>query len=151
VTNRLGSQIQSLLLIDENGRYFGGQEVANESKSVLRAITRDEAVKRILQLVRDNEPEAPAALQGTDRDYTWRRVRPSRRVYRPYRQQSSEDQMRESLASRALTDLAGLNGRPALELPPRSYVAVTEHGPEVETGVAHATEEGSFHVIVGQW
>jgi hypothetical protein len=59
--------------------------------------------------------------------------------------------LNENLANRALSDLAGMNGRPALELPARSYVAVTTTGPEVETGIPYASEEASFHVIVGRW
>jgi hypothetical protein len=36
-------------------------------------------------------------------------------------------------------------------LPARSYIAVTETGPEVTIGMDGADEEDSFHVIVGQW
>jgi hypothetical protein len=72
-------------------------------------------------------------------------------MYGRYRPQSSEGQLNENSASRALSDLAGLNGRPALDLPGRSYVAVTTTGPEVETGISYAEEEASFHVVVGRW
>jgi hypothetical protein len=68
-----------------------------------------------------------------------------------YRAQSGEGQLSENSASRALSDLAGMNGRPALDLPPRSYVAVTTTGPEVETGISYAKEDKSFHVVVGRW
>jgi hypothetical protein len=30
-------------------------------------------------------------------------------------------------------------------------VAITETGPEVETGISNATEESSFHVVQGVW
>ena len=40
---------------------------------------------------------------------------------------------------------------PALQLPPRSYVAVTKKGAEVAIGMANAEEVASFHVIVGRW
>jgi hypothetical protein len=56
-----------------------------------------------------------------------------------------------TLAGEALTNLAGLGGQPALDLPPRTYVAITELGPEVEVGISYAKEEASFHVIVGKW
>ena len=50
VANRLGTQIHSLLLIDEAGKFFGGEELANDSRVPLQAISRDEAVKRIIEL-----------------------------------------------------------------------------------------------------
>ena len=38
----------------------------------------------------------------------------------------------------------------ASDLPPRSFVAITETSPEVELGTPAAREESSLHVIVGQ-
>jgi hypothetical protein len=39
----------------------------------------------------------------------------------------------------------------ASDLPPRTFVAITETSPEVELGTASAREESSLHVIVGGW
>ena len=61
-----------------------------------------------------------------------------RRMSRQYGLQYSEQRLDDNLLSDALADLAGLAGQPALPLPPRSYVAVTETGPEVELGIAGA-------------
>ena len=151
IVNRLGTQIKSLLVLNDEGKFFSGEGLANESRVALAPISRDEAVKRIVQLVRDNEPEAPAELMGGERDFVSRRGRSPRRPFSRYRPQSNDGQLNENLASRALSDLAGMNGRPALELPARSYVAVTATGPEVETGISYAEEEASFHVVVGRW
>ncbi len=151
VSNRLGTQIESVLLIDEAGKFFGGEKLASDASAPLEAISREEAVKRIGNLVRDNQPESPAALAGSDRDFAGMRARSGRRMYRRYSQQDSTAQLTENLAAIAISDLAGLNGRPALDLPPRSYVAVTTSGPEVVIGIPNAKEEASFHVIVGRW
>jgi hypothetical protein len=151
VVNRLGTRIESLLVLDDAGKFFGGDGLENDSRVALMPISRDDAVKRIVQLVRDNEPELPAALSGSERDFTGRRGRSMQRYYGRYRSQSSEGQLNENLANRAISDLAGLNGRPALDLPARTYVAVTATGPEVETGISHAKEDASFHVVVGRW
>ena len=48
-------------------------------------------------------------------------------------------------------DFGEPNGRPPLELPACSYVAVTTHGPEIETGIPSAVEDTSFHVVVGRY
>ncbi len=150
IVNRLGARIESLLVLDEKGKFFGGEGLASESRVALASLSRDEAMKRIGTIVRDNEPETPAALSGSDRDFIGRRGGAMRRYSGRYRQ-SGEGQLKENLAGRAISDLAGMNGRPALDLPARSYVAVTLTGPEVETGISYAKEGGSFHVIVGRY
>jgi hypothetical protein len=151
ITNRFGTEIQWLIVLDDTGKFFSGSDLVSDSRVALKSISRDDAVKQIVALVRDNEPEAPAALSGSDRDFIGRRSRSPRRLFARYRPQGSSDQLNENLANRAISDLAGMNGRPALELPARSYVAVTATGPEVETGIPYAMEEGSFHMIVGRW
>ncbi len=151
VTNQLGTRIESLLVINDSGKFFGGDELANEARVALAPISRDDAVKRIGQIIRDNEPESPPELAGSERDFLSRRARTSRRLFSRYQPQMSNDQLTDSLANRAFLDLAGLNGRPALDLPARSYVAVTTTGPEVETGISYANEDASFHVIVGRY
>jgi hypothetical protein len=59
--------------------------------------------------------------------------------------------MDANLANASIATLAGTDGREGLALPPRSYVAVTETGPEVVFGMDGVEEQASFHVIVGQW
>jgi hypothetical protein len=151
IVNRLGTRIESLLVLDDSGKFFSGEELASESRVALAPISRDDAVKRIVQLVRDNEPEMPPEFAGSDRDGIGRQGRSTRRLFNRYRPHSANDQFNDSLMSRALSDLAGMNGRPALDLPARSYVAVTTTGPEVETGISYAKEDASFHVVVGRW
>jgi hypothetical protein len=151
ITNRLGTRIESLIVLDDAGKFFSGGDLKSDSRAALQPMSRAEAVKQIIALIRDNEPEAPAALSGSERDFVGRHGRSSRRLFARYRPQGGSDQLSENLASRAMSDLAGMNGRPALDLPARSYVAVTTTGPEVETGIPYAKEDGSFHVIVGRW
>jgi hypothetical protein len=151
IVNRLGTRIESLLVLDESGKFFSGDGLASESRVLLAPISRDDAVKRIVQLVRDNEPEMPAALSGSDRDFSGGGGRSMGRSFGRYRPPSGESHLNENLAGRAISDLAGMNGRPALDLPARSYVAVTSNGPEVDSGISYANEEASFHVIVGHW
>jgi hypothetical protein len=151
VVNRLGTRIDSLLVLDDAGKFFSGQKLASESRVALESTSRDDAVKRIVDLLRDSEPELPAELSGSDRDFLGRRGRLTRRMYSRFPRQQSEGQLNENIANRAVSDLAGMNGRPALDLPARSYVAVTATGPEVETGISYATENASFHVVVGRW
>jgi len=151
VTNRFGTPIEALLLFDDEGNIFSGENLAAEAAAVLQSISREDAIKWIVDIVRENQPEAPAALAGSDRDFSSLRGRSGRRMYRGYDPSAASGQLAENIANTAIADLAGLNGRPALDMPPRSYVAVTTTGPEVATGIPYAAEEASFHVIVGRW
>jgi hypothetical protein len=151
ITNRLGTKINTLLVLDENGKFFSSEGIEANARIALAAISRDAATKRIGELIRDNEPEFPEELTGTDRDYIGRQNRTSRRLFGRYRAPGGETTLSESLGGRVISDLAGMNGRPALELPGRTYVAVTAHGPEIETGIPSAVEDASFHIVVGRY
>jgi hypothetical protein len=150
--NQLGTAIRFLLVIDKDGKLFAGEKLSRESKSVLEPIERVDAIRRLRQLLTENQPEAPPALAGEDSDFQIMQRRQSRRMMsRQYGLQYSEQRLEANLLSDALADLAGLSGQPALPLPPRSYVAVTETGPEVVLGIPGAEEQASFHVVIGRW
>jgi hypothetical protein len=150
VTNRLGTQIDYLVAINGEGTVFAGEQLANEARTILQPVSYDAAAKQFAEIVRAHPFEPPPELAGSDRDFTGRRAR-GRRIYGRYRTQATIDQLLEGLSDRTISDLAGLNGQPPLSLPPRTYVAVTESGVEVETGIKNFKEDASFHVVVGQW
>jgi hypothetical protein len=149
--NDLGTAITYLVVMDEANKIWSGEKLSPGAVAFLQPAERIDAVERLRKLVKENAPELPAAL--TDDDSTYARMqRQQWRMYRGrYGSYSSEQTMETNLANDALTGLAGLAGREGLALPPRSYVAVTATGPEVEFGMNGAKEAASFHVVVGQW
>ncbi len=150
--NQLGTGIRFVLVTDKDGQLFSGEKLARESKSVLEPIERVDAIRRLRQLITENQPEAPPALAGEDTDFQIMQRRQSRRMMnRQFGLQYSEQRLEANLLGDALAELAGLSGQPALSLPPRSYVAVTETGPEVVLGIPSAEEQASFHVLIGRW
>jgi hypothetical protein len=151
VTNRLGTKIEYLAVINEDGAFFAGEQLADGARTVLQPVSHDEAGKRFAQIVRDHSFEPPPELTGSDRDFSARRNRLSRRVYGRYRTQATIDQFLESLSDRTISALAGNTGQAPLSVAPKTYVAVTESGAEVETGLENFEEEASLHVSVGQW
>lgn len=151
VINRLGTHIKTLLVINEKGKIYLGEGVAKDSTAGLKPIERADAVRRINRLITDNTPQAPAALAAGDSELSALRSRSRYQMYGRNVSQYNSGRLSDNLAGDALADLAGLAGRPALELPPRSYVAITETGPEVEVGISYAKEEASFHVVLGKW
>jgi hypothetical protein len=151
-TNKLSTPIDSLVVIDKDGKHWGGEHIANGAVTFLTPIDDVEAVRRFRQLVMTNEPQPPPALSSAESHYGVLQRRQARRLYgNRFGFQSGESKLSTSLMSEAVAELAGVSGGPALALPPRSYVAVTATGPEVETGMRGAVEEASFHVVVGQW
>jgi hypothetical protein len=151
VTNRLGTKIDYLAVINEGGAFFTGEQLAEGARTLLQPVSHEDAGKRFAQIVRDRPFEPPPELEGSDRDFSARRNRMARRVYGRYRTPASIDQYLESIADRTISELAGMTGQPPLTVPPRTYIAVTESGAEVETGIQNFKEEASLHVIVGQW
>jgi hypothetical protein len=151
VKNQLGTPIKTLVVVNGEGDFFLGEGIGNDSPAVLKAITREDAVRVISKQVADNTPQAPAELAVGESDVYALRARARYQPYWRNGSQLSNGKLSENLASSALSNLAGLSGQPGMELPPRSYVAITEKGPEVEFGVSYAKEESSFHVIEGRW
>jgi hypothetical protein len=151
-TNRLGTTVDFALVVDRAGELWIGNELSAGSVVFLKPIARTDAIRRFRQIVLENEPQLPAALAGDDSHYAVMQQRQARQMFRNrFGPQSGEARLMTSVMNEALDELAGLAGRPALALPPRSYVAVTATGPEVELGMRGAEEDASFHVIVGQW
>ena len=69
VTNRLGTTIRELLLVDEAGDFYSGAEIANDATVALQPTSRTDAAQSIGKLVRDNQPEVPVGLVGGDREF----------------------------------------------------------------------------------
>jgi hypothetical protein len=150
-TNRLGADIEFVLAIDGEGKLFAGEDLADGARANLPPIARNEAIRRLRDLVVKNAPQAPEALASGDSEFAIMQQRQQRQVYRRYGLQYSTERLGTNLAHGAISELAGLEGAPALQLPPRSYVAVTKTGAEMTIGMSGAKELASFHVILGQW
>jgi hypothetical protein len=151
-TNRLGADIQFVLAIDGEQSLFAGENIADGGRTNLDAIARNDAIRRLRDLVMKNTPQAPEALADVESDFAetqrWQR---QRNYGGRYGSAYGSERLGTNLAQGALAQLAGLEGTPALQLPPRSYVAVTRTGVDVALGTSDATELASFHVIVGRW
>jgi hypothetical protein len=150
-TNKLGTPIEFVLVFDESRNLFFGENLVPESRVFLQPIERTDAIRRWREVTTKNEPEAPAALSAPDSDFALLQRREQMRLYRRSGFQYSDERLSTNLVNEMLDELAGLSTQPALNLPPRSYLAVTETGIEVAIGMDGAEEDASFHVVVGQW
>jgi len=151
-TNELGTRIDFVAAVDEAGRVFIGDSIADRASVVLDPTTHDEAIRRLRRLVADNEPVTPPALAEDPTGFSRRQRRRQRRMFRTqFGLDYSTGRLGDNLQSAAIDALAGDFGATVSELPRRTYFAVTDTGPEVELGIADAEEEASFHVLVGNW
>jgi len=149
--NALGTPVDFVVVADESDKLWLGEKLESGSLSFLKSVQRTDAVNRFRKIVNDRSPATPEALVGADsssRSLQRRQWRAMRGRYSTY---SGNESLDANLAYASIATLAGTDGREGLALPPRSYVAVTETGPEVEFGMDGVEEEASFHVIVGQW
>ncbi len=151
IKNSLSSKIKTLVLLSEANKFYMGEAIDADASAILKPVERDEAIRIINKQIADNTPQSPPELAIGESDVYALRSRARYQPYWRYGLQPNTGKLSENLANAALSNLAGLSGQPALELPPRSYVAITETGPEVELGIPYAIEEASFHVIEGHW
>ena len=151
VKNQLDTKIKALVVISDSGKLYFGENITSDASAGLQPVERDDAIRRINRLIVEHAPQAPDALASSESDLATMRSRSRYGGYGRNGLQYNPGKLSENLEGEALINLAGLGGQPALSLPPRTYVAITETGPEVETGISYAKEEASFHVIVGKF
>jgi hypothetical protein len=152
-TNQLGTSVSYVVAVDRSGNLFTGEQIAAGSSTRLQPVERGDAMARWRRLVSDNAPQPPPGLADSAADLLRMQQRSRRRsMQRLYgRLDYSQQQLTNNLLSGTIRELTGEEGQSGLQLPPRSYLAVTSFGPEVELGISEATEEASFHVLVGRW
>lgn len=135
VTNHLGTAIQQLLVVDEEGSFAWAEAIANAASAPLDEIDSWSAHERL-----DKRHELEM-LEGSGLSALRR---------------SGLVQVRGPVAGSSLpiglTLERGLRSAcDTFQLPPRSYVAVVDCSPEFELGLPAAEVKASYHVILGHW
>ncbi len=161
VVNQLGSSIQQLVLIDEAGKCFVGENIAIAQTAALDSVESQSKAfaDHINPAVMANRPELPAAARHSN----------APRLFGLSGQSSYQNIYAQAMTYPALptangmppvTQATGLFERSIQEivdqlnnesLPPRTYVAIVDSSPEMELGTPAAREESSLHIIVGHY
>jgi hypothetical protein len=149
--NSLNTLIDFVAVVDDAGKVWVGEKIKKGELKFLDLVERDDAVQRLRKYVTERSPQMPDALAGETQRSSVNQRRRWQAATGQFAYYSSYESMETNLPSVAIADLTGNSGKQPLVLPPRSYVAVTETGPEVEFGMDGVDEQASFHVIVGQW
>jgi hypothetical protein len=148
VKNRLGADIQHLLLCDEQGHRHYASNLADEATTDLQAIAAE--------LTGNDQPPFDAisqayasAIPRDTRPYAVTYVTPQPPMQMP---DTQDDPNRVSTtSSRMELALQEHLQNPGQRIRPRSYIAVVGSNPHLPLGVDSGTETGSYHVIVGYW
>jgi hypothetical protein len=149
--NSLNAPIEYVVVVDEAGKFWFDEKLSDGDVDFLKPIERPDAVDRFRKIVTARAPQTPDALLGADSRSSSFQRRQWMAMRGRYSGYSGNESIEANLANASIASLAGMDGREGLQLPPRSYVAVTETGPEVVFGMDGVEEEASFHVVVGQW
>ncbi len=147
VENRLGAEIELLYVRDEQGNWWRAAEVAEDQEQDLTPIDRRELVREYRLLVVENEPQFPLGAGKAVEQALQRLGQGNSRRQRNF----TGVDLNANLANRLLDSLSGLAGGETLDLPHRSYVAVTRTAVETPLGWEGVKELGSFHITVGRW
>ncbi|QDU57133.1 hypothetical protein [Aeoliella mucimassa] len=140
-----------VLVQDDEGDWYSAENTPTGEVFSLSKIDRTKAVTLLRKTLRDREPQLPAGLDSVDgSSILWS----GNRRYRYYRRNgvSYED----SLASNSLLmtrweELLGVSGTPALDLPARSYVMVSDSTLVPVEKNLEAVEDSSVHLVIGRW
>jgi hypothetical protein len=145
VENRLGTRIIELLLIDEGGSPFVASDVAAGVKVNLRAADPNKDIVPLQKLIRDANPEIPDSVQtGNSYSFFGGFGVSYAQMYRGADDVSQITSCLERGIGRTFA-VASSGWKP------RTYVAAVERSPEVALGVDDVEEQGSLHIIVGEW
>lgn len=150
-TNRLGTRILYLAVVDDAGNVFTGESIENGAKTELQISTHGDALRVLRDWMLKNQPQMPIELAVSRTANPPRGTQAPRPFRGPLTPEDLETRMSDNVLNAAIANLVAGNAEGVLNVPRRSYVAITETGPEIELGVADATEEASFHVLHASW
>jgi hypothetical protein len=155
VENQLGSRVIYLLATDEQGRHYGGSDIAVGAKATLATV--DDPGAALEKYTAEHKPGVPEGfVPPTSIGFGGRR-----NYYRYYSAMNNNLPAASFASSRLEVDLREAvmgtdshlpaSASRSFTLANKSYVAIVERSPEVVFGVDDVREEDSLHVIVGKW
>lgn len=131
VVNRLGVTVTHLVVQDHEGKLYWCEGLEPDAGLVVPvAEARDISIK-LRRLFLDHYPEFPVGAA------------PAQQGYNEYGAVLAKNLMEAQLDA--------INSPVVRRWDDGGYIAVTDHGVDLDLGVDDATEEASFHVIRGTW
>ncbi len=146
VVNRLGTDVEMLIVCDREGQLYWSHELPEEGKVEAEPVTPAQAASEFRRRLAIEKPVPPPGLNTSH----YRRRRGYYRAlslsniagYRP-------PTFATSLMETAIENACQTLGLPEASLGPGGYLAIVPVCPEVELGTPSARCEDSFHLILG--
>ena len=148
VVNRLGTEVELLIVCDREGQLYWNHELPEEGKVEAEPVTPAEAAGELRRRVGDARP---VRVPGPNNFRYRRRGGYNRALSLSSIGGCEPPTFATSLMETAIEDVCQALGLPEAGLVPGSYVAIVPFSPEVELGTSSARCEDSFHVILGTW
>lgn len=147
--NELGADLLLLLARDADGDWWIAEEADADAVVELEPIVATEAIATLRKLTLENQPSPPVGSGRAVEDALERLG--ARQNVRAIERQLANVSPSSNLMNNAINRVAGLEGGTPLNLPPRTYVAVSDETITAALGFEEVKEAGSFHMVVGTW
>jgi hypothetical protein len=148
-TNKLGVDIDFLVIRDSQGKFFAAQDVADGKAAKLAPVAWADASLRLQKALAAARPSNPEGYDprvhnevlnfGNSGYYYWGGSVDSN---------LPEPSVSSSLLERSLRRITSTDPN---ALPPQSYVALVPQSPEVPAGVTRMKQMKSVHMVTGKW
>lgn len=146
VTNELEGTLAYLVVTDEEGNYFLGENV-KPGAAQLSPVELNVAAIGLSQRLHAVRPDFPEGYDAAMHDSQFDLFNFGGRYYGPWGRYGSQTNQSDGLLERKLARFGQLSSNP---LEPNSYVAFAEQSPLVPLG-ARTRQYGSLHVIEGNY
>jgi hypothetical protein len=131
IVNRLGTTVTHVVVQDRRGQLYWSEQLAPDEGRLLAPSDLIDVAGRMRRLFSDHFPEFPPGADVSTFGISY-----------------PGDTLSKNIME---SQIEAINSPLVQGWGAGSYIAVTEHGVEVDLGVEGAAEEASFHVIRGAW
>lgn len=148
VTNRLGVDIEQLLLCSSDGRSLACGKLPPERSVQLHAIDEEEFRTRWNSLFMSNRLQFPIGFDPNQVENASALFGNSYRWWQRIDNGLPEPTTATSVLERGLRNVSDFKVN---AMRPRSYIAIVRQAPNASLGIESVAEEASFHVVTGDW
>lgn len=148
VVNKLQANIRQLLVTDENGKFYWGEQIAPDGTTTLAQIDFDRARAQLAAGIQAEAPGFPAGMSlayyGNGNELgAWRHV--TEHVSNPVEATNSLLEIAlDRIVSTEATSPDSIYG-------PGRFIAIVDQSPEVPLGLKEIEQQSSVQVITGRW
>ena len=148
VTNKLGVDIEHLLVHSTDGRSLACDKLPAEQAVQLHEIDADEFSTNWGKLFAAERPAFPVGFDPNQVENASAIFGNSFAWWQQMDRGLPAPSMSTSILERGMRSVGNLKVN---ALKPRTYIAIVRTAPNVSLGVQGVAEEGSFHVVTGTW